>query len=354
MKKARQRWSRKAGLPPGTPVYVGQIPDGNIKLSLIDYNSEKTETHAVNSIEECFNMDKTQTVTWINIDGIHNEKLIDSLGKHYKLHPLTIEDILNTQQRPKVELYEDYIFIILKMMIFDKNSQKMNTEQVSLILKQNLVITFQEKAGDVLGPLRQRISNNQGRIRKEGAGYLSYAIIDCIVDSYFTDIESIEDAIEELENLLLNSPTSDILPLIHALKRELIIFRKALWPMRSMFTNMEHLETKLLSRPPLLYLRDLRDHIFQVIDSIESCREMVTGLQELYHSCSGNKMNEIMKFLTIIGTIFIPLTFIAGIYGMNFQNMPELTWSWGYFAVMGVMFFVGISLVVYFKKKKWL
>lgn len=346
--------TQKAGLPPGTPVFVGEQKTESVKITVIDYDQDLIQTHEVTRVEECFPYKEQPSISWINVDGIHEAAIIEKLGIHYGLHPLIIEDILNAHQRSKVDIFEDYILIVLKMHSYNEEAEEINTEQVSLILGENFILTFQEQEGDVFDPIRARLKKDKGRLRKTGADYLAYALIDAIIDSYFEILEHLDEKIEFIEDELVSNPRPELLAKIHSLKRELILFRKSAWPLRNMISELERYETPLIKNSTAIYLRDLYDHTIQVIETIEVFREMVSGILDVYLSSVSNKMNEVMKFLTIIGTIFIPLTFIAGVYGMNFEVMPELKWQWGYFAVLLIMLGIGLALLYYFKRKHWL
>ncbi|PLV59917.1 magnesium/cobalt transporter CorA [Thermotoga sp. KOL6] len=350
MKKKRR--SIKTGLPPGTPVYTG-IVERETEISIIEYDSENYREMKVENIEESFLHKSKSTVSWINVVGLSNTDIIEKIGKNFQIHPLVIEDILNVHQRPKLEDYGDYIFIVLKMITYDDKIHEIESEQVSVILGDNLVLTFQEKKSDVFDPVKIRIKNDKSLIRKMGADYLVYALIDVIVDNYFVVLEKIEEEIEDLEEKVLIEPTPETSQRIHRVKRILIDFRKAIWPLREVLSNIGKIESNLI-KSASLYFRDVYDHTIQVIDTLETFKEMVTDLLDVYLSSISNKTNEIMKMLTIIGTIFIPLTFITGIYGMNFRYMPELEWKYGYPTVLVAMFVIGILMVLYFKKKKWL
>ncbi|MBD3308622.1 magnesium/cobalt transporter CorA [candidate division KSB3 bacterium] len=354
MFKIGEQMAKKAGLPPGTPVFVGQKKVEKTKITIIDYDQDHLHTRLVDDLEECFPYKDQESVTWINVDGIHEEALVEQLGKYYGLHPLIIEDILNTQQRLKIDMFEQYLLIVLKMHFYNAETEEIYIEQVSIVLGENFVLTFQEQEGDVFESVRARLQNENARLRKASADYLTYALMDAVVDSFFEILERLGEQIEIVEDEVMNTPDPAVLHKIHFLKRELIFFRKSAWPLRTMIGELERRETTLIQETTLIYLRDLYDHVIQVIDTIETFRDMMAGIHDIYLSNVSNKMNEVMKFLTIIGTIFIPLTFIAGIYGMNFQYMPELTWRWGYFVVLGVMAVMGGGLLCYFKKKHWL
>jgi magnesium transporter len=290
----------------------------------------------------------------MNIDGVHQLDNIEKVGKYLKIHPLVLEDIMNTGQRPKLEDFDDYLFIVLKMLHYDEKENETKTEQVSLILSSNYVISFQESEGDVFDPIRERMRTDRGRIRKMGADYLAYSIIDAIVDNYFIVLEKIGEKIEDIEDELVKNPTPEVLQTIHRLKRELIFLRKSVWPLREVISRLERWESPLVHKSIDIYLRDVYDHTIQVIDSLETFRDMLSGMLDIYLSSVSNRMNEVMKVLTVIATIFIPLTLIASIYGMNFKYMPELDWVWGYPMVYVVMIVVSAVMLVYFRRKEWL
>ncbi|GAK60754.1 magnesium transport protein [Candidatus Vecturithrix granuli] len=354
MLEITDQMTKSAGLPPGTPVFVGTQKTERARIRVIDYDTEHLLIEEIQNVEECFPYKDRPSVTWINVDGIHDTTIVERLGKHFGLHVLMIEDILNTQQRLKVDVFDEYILIILKMIAYDNSTQTNNTEQVSIVLGQHFVLTFQEREGDVFDIIRTRLQNDRGRLRRTGADYLAYGLLDAVVDGYFEVIERFGEQIALVEEDLIKEPDQETLHNIHRLRRELIFFRNSVWPLRNMINQIIRQETPLIEETTLIYLRDLYDHTLQVIETIETFRDMMTGILEVYMSSMSNKMNEIMQFLTIIGTIFIPLTFIAGVYGMNFHYMPELDWKWGYFIILGVMAVIGSGLLLYFKKKKWL
>jgi len=352
--KLMKRQSKTAGLPPGTLVHVGERKTEEVRITFIDYDEDNFQEKQVSKIEDCFSFKDTQTVTWINIDGLHNIEIIEKLGKQFELHPLILEDILNTGQRPKFEDFDKYIFAVLKMLSYDEPNQTIQAEQVSLVLGANFVISFQESIGDVFEQIRDRIRNSKGRIRKMGADYLTYTLLDAVVDNYFLILEKFGEKIEYMEEELVAEPTEKTLQQIHALKREMVFLRKSVWPLREMISSLERSESELIKESTNIYLRDMYDHTIQVIDTVESFRDMVSGMMDIYLSSISNRMNAVMKVLTIIATIFIPLTFVAGIYGMNFKYMPELEWKLGYLAVWIVMIIIILCMVTYFKRKKWL
>jgi magnesium transporter len=308
----------------------------------------------IGGIEEAFPLKDLPTITWINIDGLHEIDVIEKIGQHFNIHPLVLEDILNTGQRPKTEEFEDLIFVVLKMLHYNKNSKKLGSEQFSLVLGSNFLLTFQEIQGDVFKTVRERIRKPKTRIRKSGCDYLAYALIDAIVDYYFVILEAIGDRIEDLEIQLLDNPTHYTLESIHEMKREMIYLRKQIWPIREIINSLVKSESSLIQEQLHVYFRDVYDHTIQIIDTIESYRDILAGMLDIYLSTLSNRMNEVMKVLTIIATIFIPITFVAGIYGMNFKFMPELEWRWGYFMVWAIIIVVAGIMLWFFKKKQWL
>ena len=360
MRQLIKKRSHKTGLPPGTLVHVGTKKVEKTKITVIDYDSGTCEEKELNTIEECFPYRDKKTITWINIDGVHQMDVIEKIGKHFNLHPLVLEDIVNTGQRPKIEDFDDYLFVVLKMLYRNEKEQETQAEQVSVIIGPNFVITFQEKVGDVFSPVRERIRNGKGRIRKMGSDYLAYALIDSIVDNYFVILENLGEEIEEMEKKLVGDPKPQILQSVNRLKTELLFLRKLIWPLREVISGLQRGESSLIQETTGIYLRDVYDHTIQVIDTIETFRDLASGMFDTYLSSVSNKMNEVMKVLTIIATIFIPLTFVAGIYGMNFNpevslfNMPELNWKYGYVMSIGIMVLVALVMVYYFKRKKWL
>jgi magnesium transporter len=354
MERFIKKMSGKAGLPPGTLLHIGERKTEETRIRLIKYSSDHFEERDISAIEEAFELSDPASVTWVNIDGIHQVDIIERIGTHWGLHPLTLEDILNTDQRPKMEDFEEYLYLVLKMLSYDEGARNLCMEQVSIVLGQSFVISFQESEGDVFEPVRSRLRNGRGRIRKMGSDYLAYAITDAIVDDYFLVLEKIGEDIESLEDELVRNPGSETVQAIHNVKRKLIFLRKSVWPLREAVLRLEKEETSLIQERTVVYLRDVYDHTIQVIDTIETFRDMVSGMLDVYLSSVSNKMNEVMKVLTIIATIFIPLTFIAGIYGMNFEYMPELKWHSAYGIVWIIMIVIALSMLFFFRKRKWL
>jgi magnesium transporter len=349
-----KKTSKKAGLSPGTLVHIGEKKAETAKFALINYDQKQLQERELATIDESFPYKSTPPVTWINIDGLHEIDIIEKIGHHFDIHPLTLEDIVNTGQRPKAEDYDDYIFIVFKMLFYDDANDHITSEQVSLILGAHYLISFQEKEGDVFNFVRERIRKSKGRIRKSGPDYLTYALIDATVDHYFFILERVGEKLEQIEEELLENPKPQTLQSIHSLKREMIYFRKQVWPIRELLNHLMHEESQLVQESSHIFFRDIYDHTIQVIDSIESMRDVLTGLLDLYLSTLSNKMNEVMKVLTIMATIFIPLTFVAGIYGMNFKFMPELDWKWSYPILWGVLVTIFVFMLFWFKRKRWL
>jgi magnesium transporter len=346
--------SKKVGLPPGTLVHIGEKSDREIRIKVLDYSPNQCEEKEIKGLQECFYFADTSLLSWIDVEGLHEVELIQQLGECQGFNPLMLEDIVNTDQRPKLEDFDDYLYIVLKMLHEQENGD-IAVEQVSLVMGTNFVISFQEGLeGDAFGPVRERIRSGKGKIRTMGADYLAYALIDAVVDGYFGVLERVGERIDELEEEVVASPAPETVRAIHRLKREMIVLRKALWPLREVIGALERRESPLISEPVTVYLRDVYDHTIQAIDAVEAYRDILAGLLDVYLSSISNRLNEIMKFLTIVGTIFLPLTFIAGVYGMNFKNMPELNWQWGYFACLILMLAVSVGMLYYFKRKKWL
>ncbi len=345
---------KKTGLPPGTISYVGNKSKKDLYIDVMDYNKEKFEEKRIKNLEEVYSYENHETITWININGLNHIEQIANLGKEFKIHPLVLEDIANTKQRPKLEEHPEYIFIVVKMLYFDKRNN-LKFETVSFIQGDDYVLSFQEADGDVFNELRERLRLSKGKIRSMRADYLLYALIDAIVDNYFSLMEVMGDKIETLEEDLFNTDSNnDLVQDIHKLKREILRIRRAVYPLRDVVNQMMKVDQSLLSDSTLVYLRDLYDHVIQVNESIDLQRELIWSLMDMYMTSISNRMNEVMKVLTIIATIFIPLSFIAGVYGMNFENMPELQYKHGYFLLWGVMVLIFLGMGYYFKRKKWL
>lgn len=356
---------KPVGLPPGSIVHTGEEnkSKSRCKVTMMCYDEKEFFEKELENIEDCIPLLIKKNVTWVNIDGVHDTDLIARAGTVFGLHPLVLEDIAHTEQRPKFDDYEDYYYIVLKMLQFDEScadDDKICSEQVSIILSKNFVVTFQETEGDVFNIIRERIRTAKGRIRKMGNDYLTYCLMDAITDFYFIILEKIGDNIEIIEEEMLEQYSPQTIKKIYEIKRQAIFLRKAVWPLRELIAKLMRAESKIITKTTQIYLRDLYDHTVQIIDNVESERDVISGLLDIYISSLSNRMNEVMKVLTIISTIFIPLTFIAGIYGMNFNpasspfNMPELNWKYGYFFCLFLMAVIAITMLIFFKKKKWI
>lgn len=354
MPKFIKEYQKKVGLPPGALVHIGSGKSKSIIVTLIEYDENHFEESTIESVEEYMPFNEKPGIKWLDVDSVNQIELIESFGNQFGIHPLTLADIVNTKHRPKMEDYGEYIYIVLKMIEYDEKTKSLLVEQVSVVFGKNFVITFQEHEGDLFDPIRERLRKGVGKIRNYGADYLAYSLMDTIIDNYFVILEKVGEDIEDIEEELLNAPTQDTLREIHDLKREMIFLRRSVWPLREITGLMQRGETKLINDSTQIYLKDIYDHTIQVIDSIEAARDMLSSMMDVYLSSVSNKMNSIMKVLTIIATIFMPLTFIAGVYGMNFENMPELKWSWGYPGVLILMFIISIAMLFFFWRKKWL
>jgi magnesium transporter len=345
--------AKKSGMAPGTLFHIGKKKHNGIRVSFMDYDEKDFSEKVVTDIEECFGLKDTSTISWINIDGIHQIDIIEKVGKHFNFHPLLLEDIVNSDQRPKMEDYGDYIFLVLKMLYLD-DKDVVQAEQISIILGPNFIVSFQEDSQkDVFDNIRQRIRTGKGRIRKMGADYLAYCLIDAIVDHYFVILESLGETIEDLEEEVVTNPTTKTSKNIHELKREMIFLRRCVWPLREVVRGLEVAESNLIKESTKIYLRDVYDHTIQVIDSVETFRDVISGMVDIYLSSISNKLNEVMKVLTMFSTIFIPLTFVTGVYGMNFRYMPELGSHYSYPVLWLIMLGIAGTMLVFFKKRKW-
>ena len=353
--KYKMKRSSKIGLPPGSPVYIGPEKPVSVQpqLTIIEYDANTFAECEVKHPQDILPLKPSPMVNWINVDAVHNVPVLAELGEAFKLHPLMLEDILNTDQRPKVEIMDDAVYIILKMFDFDMGTQDIVTEQVSLVLGRNFLITFQQEVGNEFDPVRQRLKADGGRLRKEGPDFLAYTLLDVVVDRYFLVLEKIGECLEDVEESLFSRPPADTLARLHHIKRELIFMRKNVWPVREVVASLQRSDTQLIQPATQTYLRDVYDHTIQAMDTLETYRDLLGGIQDLYLSILSNRMNEIMKVLTVISTIFIPLTFIVGVYGMNFHYMPELSQPWGYPAVWLVMLLIAGGMVIYFKRQRW-
>lgn len=344
--------SENIGIPPGTLVYTGEERNEPVKITLIEFNETEYFEDEYYNLEDCISHVKPNMVKWINVGGIHKPDLVEEIGKIYNIHPLTLEDIVHINQRPKFEDYDHYVIAMMKMINY---SSQVDSEQLAIILLDRTVISFQEpQGGDAFDIIRNRLRTSKGRVRKLGADYLAYALMDAVVDCYFTCIEKIGDKVEVIEEDIINDTDKKSLLELYHLKREMIYLRKQVWPLRDLINNMIRSETNLINPSTDIYLRDLSDHVTRIIDTVETYRDLLSGIMDIYLSTNANRMNEVMKVLTIMSSIFIPVTFIVGVYGMNFENMPELKTQNGYYLVWGIMLAIIVGLLFYFKKKKWM
>ena len=348
------RGLKKVAQPPGTLTHIGEKKIEKANISEISYDREHVKEREIATLDGYMIPMEFGGVTWLNVTGLHDLEIIEKVGKRFDIHSLVLEDILNTFQRPKIEDFGNYIFLVLKMLDYDRERKEVRSEQVSFLVGTHFLISFQEIEGDVFLPVRERIRKGRGKIRAGNSDYLLYALVDAIVDNYFLIMEGIGEDIEDIEAQLLEKPDPESLHSVQKLRKELIFLRKGVWPLREILNSMLRGELKLINRSTIIFLRDVYDHTIQVIETTETFRDMVSGLQDLYLSSVSNRMNEIMKVLTIIATIFIPLTFIVGIYGMNFEFMPELKWKWGYLMTWIIMGGAAFGLFLFFKIKKWL
>lgn len=345
--------SLKAGMEPGTLVHIGEVYGDTTKISVIEYTKDSFAENDDATLNEALHYISTPEMTWINIQGIHDIEMIDTIGKSFGMHALVMEDILNTTQRAKLDDYKEYLYIVLKLLSFDNGHQSVHSEQISILVNSNCVITFQESNNDNFKSIRERIRKANTKIREMGSDYLCYTIIDWIIDQYFVILEKVDDKLETLEEDLLDNPHTQILLSIERTKREVILLRKSVWPIRDLISQFNRIDTHLIHESSRIFMRDVYDHTIQLIDTIESFRDIVSGLLDLYLSNLTQRTNEIMKVLTVVSSIFVPLTFLASLYGMNFDNIPELHAQYGYYVLLSVMAFIATCMVYSFRRKKW-
>jgi magnesium transporter len=346
--------SSKSGLPPGTLVHVGEVLATETRISIIDYTRESSSEYLATTIEEIARYRDTDSVTWVNVEGLINVDIIAAIGKQFDIHPLVLEDILHTQQRPKFEQYDDYLFLVFKAMYTADDAVSVNYEQVSVLILDDYVFTFKEKQDAIFDSIKTRLRNPKGRFRNLGADYLAYTILDAVVDQYLSLQDYMDTIIESVEDDLLADPDINTLATIQRIRHELIFIRRSSAPLRELLNGILRSDSPLIGDATLIYYRDVYDHVLRAIDAFDTYRDMISSLLDIYNSTISNKMNEVMKVLTVFASIFIPLTFIAGIYGMNFEYMPELHWKWSYPVLWGCFILIPVILLVYFRKKKWL
>lgn len=345
--------SAKAGLPPGTLMHVGKEPAAPARITAISFSAEHLEEGTIATLDDLQRSLRAGAITWVHCEGLHTEGLLEAFGREYGVHPLVLEDILNTHQRPKFEEYDNHLFIVLKTLSGSKDLV-IQHEQISLLMFENLLFTFRERQDGLFDHLKQRLMNARGRIRSLGTDYLVYAIMDTVVDHYFTLSDTLEEVIESIEVKLLTKARAQTLHTLQRLKREMVFIRKAITPLREVLGTLQRCENPLVSAKTEPYFRDVFDHVLRVVDTLDSHRDLINGMLEIYLTSLSNRMNEIMKVLTVFATIFIPLTFVVGIYGMNFDFMPELRWKWSYPILWGFFFLIPAVLLYIFKKKNWL
>ena len=351
--KRKKKASSKIGLPPGSIVYLGEKKVDKVTIKVTEFDEASAETYEIKSVEEIDPFTDTPQVTWVSVCGLHETDFLKQIGERFKVHPLVLEDILNPETRSKIEVTDDYLFIVMKLVLFNPEQKILETEQVSFILGRSFLFSFSEKTDDIFNPVKERIASQLGKIRKRGSDYLLYALIDIVVDNYFLALEKTEERIELLDDEVINNPDKSQIESIYNLRNLLLLIRKSIWPSREIVNQLIKDDSDLLDDSIEPYLRDLYDHTIHINETIEQQREITNGLMEIFLSMMSNRMNEVMKVLTVIATIFIPLTFIVGIYGMNFPNMPEMYLPWAYFAVWGVMIGVTLLMLYFFKRKKW-
>jgi magnesium transporter len=354
MKEPASSASSKTGLPPGTLIHVGEVLATETRISVVDYTPERCKEHVAHSIEDITQYRNTDSVTWVNVEGLINVAMIEAIGQQFEIHPLVLEDILNTHQRPKFEQYDDYLFLVFKVMYPAEDGVSVNYEQASVLILKDYVFTFKEKQDDIFDPILSRLRNSKGRFRRQHADYLAYAILDTVVDLYLSLQDYLDNVIESVEDDLLASPDINTLANIQRIRRELIFLRRSSAPLRDLLNGVLRSDSVLISDDTLIYFRDVHDHVLRVTDAFETYRDMTTSLMDIYNSTISNRMNEIMKVLTVFASIFIPLTFITGIYGMNFEYMPELRWHWSYPLLWVAFMLISVILLVYFKRRRWL
>lgn len=348
------RGKRKVGLPPGSIMYTGDKLDTPVSMQLFAYDGEQFKETEPLTPQKAFETANGYGTFWLNVDGVHDVVLVEQICKKFNIHPLTIEDIVSIRQRPKVEAMEGYLYVVLKVLEYDDENQHVGLEQISLLLGPNFVISFQERSGDTFEPVRNRLRIGRGRIRGAGADYLLYALIDTVVDNYFVILDKVDERADQLEDQVLTNASKENFDAIYHLKREMLTIWRSVWPLRDVMYRLERGDFPLIQEQTQVFLRDVSDHMTQVIDIVEVTRDLLKSMTDLYHSTVGTRTNEVMRVLTIISTIFIPLTFIVGVYGMNFELMPELQWRWGYLFVWVVMAVLTVVMLVIFRKKKWL
>jgi magnesium transporter len=350
-----RRASKRPGSAPGTVVHTGPRRVEATRVQIFRYSQDALTEESTGTLPETLDVPEAGSgVLWLNVEGLHDVKLLERIGAALELHPLAVEDVASIGQRPKLEEYDDHLFLVAHMLTLAGDAGHVVDEQVSLMVGRGFVVTFQEAPGDVFEAVRERLREGRGRIRSRGADYLAYTLLDAIVDHYFVVLEKLGEVVEELEEEVLERPTRRTMHRVHGLKRELLAVRRSIWPLREMLSGFLRVESALVDEGTRLYLRDVYDHCYQLIDSVEILREVGSGLRDLYLSNVSNRTNEVMKVLTIMASVFIPLTFVAGVYGMNFEYMPELEMRWAYPAVLGFMLVAALAMLWIFRSRGWI
>ncbi len=334
-------------------MHLGKHVSEKTAITVVNYGDDDFRIKKVSSVEECLSLIDVSMVTWIDVGDISDAKTIETIGSHFDLHPLLLEDVMNADQRPKMDDYEKHLFLVLKVLFIDPGTGRIESDQISFVLGKKYLISFEERRCDLFTSVLDRLRIGKSRLRRSGPDYLLYSLIDVIVDNYFVVLEIIGDNVEDAEAKLVSGTKAETLGAIQRMKKDLIYLRKSVWPLREVLSSLERGESELISDTLRVYFRDIYDHSVHTIDTIETLREMLSGMLDIYLSSVSNRLNQVMKVLTIISTIFIPLTFIAGVYGMNFKNIPEIGWVYGYPSVILLMILVTLAMLYYFKKKKW-
>lgn len=353
MAKKKSKASKKIGLPPGTLQFHGEKKLKTQEFKVIEYDQSEMKYSYPKTEEELNRIIKNPRSAWIHLSGLHDVELIQQLGRACHINPMILEDILNTEHRPKLEIFDDMLFCVIKYTEFDSNTRTFSSEQVSIVMGKNYIVSISESDGKFFEAVRERMKNTQGRIRRFGADYLFYALIDLIVDYYFLAVENFEFSFEQLEDEVMKNNNRKLTDSIHRMKKEIIAFRRDIAPLREVVNLLKRESIDLIGDDTEIFLNDLYDHVLHILDAIDFQRDMIAGLMDTYYATVSNHMNEVMKVLTIIATIFIPLSFFAGLYGMNFEYMPELHYRWGYFVLLGFMIVVSAIMLTFFRKKRW-
>jgi magnesium transporter len=354
MPKDISKRAKTTGTLPEALTLIEEPKQKHVRLRVMQYDKEHVCESEISDIHAALPLKENSLITWINIDGLHDTSIIKAVGDVFNVHPLILEDIVHNEQRPKMEEFDDHIYIVLKMLTFNETKKHIESEQLSILLCGNCVITFQEKTGDIFDLTRDHIRAGKGRIRKSGADYLAYSLMDAVIDNYFIILEKLGDIADVFEESMVTTPNAIKLSTVHRLKQDMLFMRKSVWPLRELISAMQRGDSPLIEPSTRPYLQDLYDHTIQIIETIESLRDMLMSMLDIYLTSMSHRLNEVMKVLTIIATIFMPLTFIAGVYGMNFEFMPELKWRFGYFMTIGMMSLTAITMLIFFKRKKWL